>query len=301
MLKINSAVELNAYKNKALAGSYVSSECGKTVIYVGMATCGVAAGAEAVFDTLKDEHQGRGDVIVVPTGCIGMCYAEPLVEIKKPGEPSVFVSGADAKTSRKVVSEYLKSGESSAVLPNKGYGKQVRIALRNCGIIDPSKIDDYIAADGYAALAKVLTEMGREGVISEMKKSGLRGRGGAGFSTGLKWEFGYKNEGAKKYIICNADEGDPGAFMDRSILEGDPHSVLEAMAIAAFAVGSDEGIFYIRADCVSADCHCFNYRVRVAFKNRPVHKRAGVALVGVAHDIFLFILRFVAEFPFHSR
>ncbi|MCL2225344.1 MAG: NADH-quinone oxidoreductase subunit NuoF [Defluviitaleaceae bacterium] len=177
-----------------------------------------------------------------------MCYAEPLVEIKKQGKPSVFVSGADAETARKVVAEYLDGGDSSAVLPDTRGDKQTRIALRNCGVIDPTKIDDYIAVGGYEALAKVLTEMGREGVISEMKKSGLRGRGGAGFSTGLKWEFGAKSEGAKKYIICNADEGDPGAFMDRSILEGDPHSVLEAMAIAAFAVGADEGIFYIRAE-----------------------------------------------------
>ncbi|MDR0272421.1 MAG: NADH-quinone oxidoreductase subunit NuoF [Clostridiales bacterium] len=209
-----------------------------------MATCGIAAGAEAVFDALNDEisKQGNEDIVVVPTGCVGMCYAEPFVEIKKPGEPPVFVSGANAATAREIVNK------SSGDLPKKDYGKQVRIALRNCGVIDPTKISDYIAVGGYEALVKTLTELGREGVIDEIKKSGLRGRGGAGFPTGLKWEFGYKTENAKQYIICNADEGDPGAFMDRSILEGDPHSVLEAMAIAGFAIGADEGIFYIRAE-----------------------------------------------------
>lgn len=252
MSRINSFTELNAYKNEALAGSskYLG-ECGQTVMYVGMATCGIAAGTEAVFNALKDEisKQKLENIIVVPTGCIGMCYAEPLVEIKKPGAEPVFASGIDANTARKLVSDYL-TGEASldCILPNKGYGKQVRIALRNCGIINPDKVDDYIAIGGYEALGKALLEMGREGVIDEMKKSLLRGRGGAGFPTGLKWEFGYKNDNPKKYIICNADEGDPGAFMDRSILEGDPHSVLEAMAIAGFAVGADEGVFYIRAE-----------------------------------------------------
>ncbi|MCL1863874.1 MAG: 4Fe-4S binding protein [Defluviitaleaceae bacterium] len=186
---------------------------------------------------------------IIPTGCIGMCYAEPLIEIKKQGEGSVFVSGLDAKEAKKSITDYIENGNKDKnILPNKGYGKQVRIALRNCGIINPEKIEDYIAEGGYEALRKALNTLGREGVIEEIKASNLRGRGGAGFPTGLKWEFGYKSNEHKKYIICNADEGDPGAFMDRSILEGDPHSVLEAMAIAGFAVGADEGIFYIRAE-----------------------------------------------------
>jgi len=128
------------------------------------------------------------------------------------------------------------------------YKKQMRIALRNCGVINPENIDEYIAFDGYKALGKVLTEMSREDVIKEIKDSGLRGRGGGGFSTGLKWQFTYAAEGDQKYVACNADEGDPGAFMDRSILEGDPHSVIEAMAIAAYAVGANQGYIYIRAE-----------------------------------------------------
>ncbi|MCL2197788.1 MAG: 4Fe-4S binding protein [Defluviitaleaceae bacterium] len=178
-----------------------------------------------------------------------MCYAEPLVEIKKPDADPVFVSGLGAEEALKTITDYITTGKKDEnILPNKGYGKQVRIALRNCGIINPEKIEDYIAEGGYTALRKSLTELGREGVIEVIKASGLRGRGGAGFPTGLKWEFGYKNNEPKKYIICNADEGDPGAFMDRSILEGDPHSVIEAMAIAGYAIGADEGIFYIRAE-----------------------------------------------------
>ena len=252
MPKINSLGELSTYKKNALVGKskYVASDCGQTVIYVGMATCGVAAGADEVFDAIKEDVAKQGiDALVVPTGCIGMCYAEPLVEIKKPGAEPVFVSGLGAEEARKVVSDYLVKNETGeGILPNKGYGKQVRIALRNCGIIDPEQIDDYIAVGGYEALGKALTEMSREDVIEEMKKSMLRGRGGAGFPAGMKWEFGYKNQSDKKYIICNADEGDPGAFMDRSILEGDPHNVLEAMAIAGYAVGADEGVIYIRAE-----------------------------------------------------
>src|SRR5690606_14537732 len=128
------------------------------------------------------------------------------------------------------------------------YKKQKRVALRHCGVIDPENIDEYIAFDGYKALGKVLTEMKPEEVIDTIKASGLRGRGGAGFPAGLKWEFTAKAEGDKKYVCCNADEGDPGAFMDRSILEGDPHSLLEAMTIAGYAVGADQGYIYVRAE-----------------------------------------------------
>jgi len=128
------------------------------------------------------------------------------------------------------------------------YGKQLRIVLRNCGLIDPESIDEYIARDGYAGLSKALTEMTPEQVIDEVKRSGLRGRGGAGFSTGLKWEFCRKAKGNIKYAICNADEGDPGAFMDRSILEGDPHSLIEGMIIGSYAMGSRDGYIYCRAE-----------------------------------------------------
>jgi NADP-reducing hydrogenase subunit HndC len=128
------------------------------------------------------------------------------------------------------------------------YRKQIRIALRNCGFINPENIDEYIARDGYAALGKCISELSPADVIDSIKKSGLRGRGGAGFPTGLKWEIASKNNADQKYVVCNADEGDPGAFMDRSVLEGDPHSVLEAMAICGYAIGASKGLIYIRAE-----------------------------------------------------
>jgi len=250
---IKSLAELSAYKQKAQAGAslYTQEGADVTVLYVGMATCGIAAGAGEVLDALKEEvtKAGLKNIEVVPTGCIGMCFAEPLVEIKRPNQSPVYVSGIGPDEARKVITDYIANGiEADYIKPAPAETKQVRIALRNCGIIDPDKIDDYIAMGGYEPLGKVLKEMTREGVIEELKKSGLRGRGGAGFPTGLKWEFGYKNESDKKYILCNADEGDPGAFMDRAILEGDPHNVLEAMAIAGYAVGADEGVIYIRAE-----------------------------------------------------
>ncbi|MCL1883129.1 MAG: NADH-quinone oxidoreductase subunit NuoF [Defluviitaleaceae bacterium] len=243
---INSLEHLNKHKKEALKGaSKYLGDCDKTIIYVGMATCGIAAGAEAVFDAIADElSKQKSDAILVPTGCMGTCYAEPLVEIKRANEPSIYISKASADEIRKILPDVLVQSLQSQI--NSGLNSH-KIALRNCGIINPEKIDDYIAVGGYEALGKSL-EMGQAEVIDVIKKSGLRGRGGAGFPTGDKWEFGYKSSGAKKYIICNADEGDPGAFMDRSILEGDPHSVLEAMAIAGFAIGADEGIFYIRAE-----------------------------------------------------
>ena len=252
---IKSIAELSAYKNEVLAekSKHMAENNDLTVLYVGMATCGFAAGSDVVAEALMDEISKNNlkNTIVVPTGCIGMCYKEPLVEIRRPNHESVYVSGIGADEARKVVTDYLIKNEPvDYILPNPGYGKQVRIALRNCGNIDPETICDYIAADGYLALAKCLTEMTREGIIEVVKNSGLRGRGGAGFPCGLKWEFGYKNNSpsGKKYILCNADEGDPGAFMDRAIIEGDPHGILEAMAIGGYAIGADEGIIYIRAE-----------------------------------------------------
>jgi len=252
---IKSIAELNAYKNEVLAekSKHMAENNDLTVLYVGMATCGLAAGSDVVAEALMDEiaKNNLQNTVVVPTGCIGMCYKEPLVEIRRPNHEPVYVSGIGADEARKVVTDYLIKNEPvDYILPNPGYGKQVRIALRNCGNIDPETICDYIAADGYLALAKCLTEMTREGIIEVVKNSGLRGRGGAGFPCGLKWEFGYKNNSpsGKKYILCNADEGDPGAFMDRAIIEGDPHGILEAMAIGGYAIGADEGIIYIRAE-----------------------------------------------------
>ena len=213
------------------------------------------------FETLIRENGLENEVMVVRTGCFGLCEAGPVVLVYPEGS---FYSHVKVEDVDEIVSEHLIKGRIVTRLLQKGsidesgavkalddvdfYQKQRRLALRNCGVIDPENIDEYIAFDGYKALYKVLNEMTREEVIDTIKKSGLRGRGGAGFPTGMKWQFAYNYDNDKKYVCCNADEGDPGAFMDRSVLEGDPHVVLEAMAIAAYAIGSDEGYIYVRAE-----------------------------------------------------
>jgi len=201
------------------------------------------------------------EVKVIRTGCFGLCEAGPIVVVYPEGAFYSHVKLEDVDT---ICEEHLLKGRIVSSLLYKGaldennvmksvenvnfYKKQKRVALRNCGRINPEDINEYIAYDGYKALGKCLTEMTPEDVINTMKQSGLRGRGGGGFPTGVKWSFAAGNVSDKKYILCNADEGDPGAFMDRSILEGDPHAVIEGMAIAAYAIGADEGFVYIRAE-----------------------------------------------------
>ena len=222
-----------------------------------------SSGSQKVIEAFEKHLKDKGidkEVKVVQTGCHGLCELGPVVIVYPEG---VFYSRVQEKDAEEIVSEHLLKGrivkrlvyddsiEKDVIksLDNVDfYKKQLRVALRNCGIIDPENIDEYIAMDGYKAIAKVLTEMTPEQVIEEIKKSGLRGRGGAGFPTGVKWGFAAIPKSDKKYVVCNADEGDPGAFMDRSILEGDPHSVLEAMAIAGYAIGSDQGYIYVRAE-----------------------------------------------------
>ncbi len=203
---------------------------------------------------IKDEVQ------VVLTGCFGLCEAGPIVIVYPEG---TFYSQVKVSDAERIASEHLLKGrvvkellykkavlndQIKAVNEVEFYAKQTRIALRNCGELNPENIDEYLALDGYKGLTKALLELSPADVIEEVKKSGLRGRGGGGFPSGLKWEFTYKAEGDQKYVACNADEGDPGAFMDRSILEGDPHSVIEAMAIAGYAVGANTGYVYVRAE-----------------------------------------------------
>ena len=199
------------------------------------------------------------EVKVVRTGCFGLCEAGPVVIVYPEG---TFYSRIRPDDVDEIVSEHLlkgrivqhlvykeKSKEEHLSLDNIDfYRSQMRLALRNCGVIDPESIDEYIAFDGYKALAKVLTEMSPQQVIDEVLRSGLRGRGGAGFPTGKKWQFAAASQAEQKYMVCNADEGDPGAFMDRSVLEGDPHAVLEAMAIGGYAIGASEGYIYVRAE-----------------------------------------------------
>jgi NADP-reducing hydrogenase subunit HndC len=212
------------------------------------------------LDKQLKANQIENEVKVVKTGCFGLCEKGPILVVYPEGATYAHVTPEDVK---EIVEEHLVKGrivtrlllgdkeaeDVSRALDDVGFFKrQVRVALRNCGVINPENIDEYIAKDGYRALGKVLTEMTPQQTIDLIKKSGLRGRGGAGFPTGLKWEFAAKAQADQKYVCCNADEGDPGAFMDRSVLEGDPHSVLEAMAIAGYAIGSNQGYIYVRAE-----------------------------------------------------
>ena len=226
-------------------------------IKVGLATCGISAGGEAVFSALRTRlEEKKVDAELLETGCIGMCYNEVLVEVCDGENCHMYYDVTPEKVDR-IVDEDVISGRAIEEWLVRGEGidreasffsKQKRIVLKNCGIIDPGSIDDYLAREGYEGIRKALSGMTPEEVIREIQDSGLRGRGGGGFSTGLKWKFARRAQGEKKYIICNADEGDPGAFMDRSVLEGDPHAVLEGMMIAAYAIGADEGYLYVRAE-----------------------------------------------------
>ena len=200
------------------------------------------------------------EVQVIRTGCFGLCAAGPVVVVYPEGIYYSHVKPEDVEeivnehiikgrpVQRLIYKEHDESGVNTTLNDSDFYKKQHRIALRNCGMIDPENIDEYIAFDGYKALGKVLTEMTRDEVVDTIIRSGLRGRGGGGFPTGLKWKFAKAPESDVKYVCCNADEGDPGAFMDRSVLEGDPHSVLEAMTIAGYAIGAQQGYIYVRAE-----------------------------------------------------
>jgi len=221
-----------------------------------------SSGSAVLFDEFEQRLKDAGienEVKIVKTGCFGLCAEGPIVVVYPEGAMYCRVTKEDVQ---EIVLEHLVKGrivnrlleqpekveETSDAQESDFFKKQMRVALRNCGRINPENIDEYIAYDGYAALGKAVTEMTPEEVINVMLDSGIRGRGGAGFPTGRKWDFARKSPSDKKYVCCNADEGDPGAFMDRSILEGDPHVVLEAMAIAGYAIGSDQGYIYVRAE-----------------------------------------------------
>jgi NADH-quinone oxidoreductase subunit F len=229
-----------------------------TTVIVGLGTCGIAAGAEETLRALRERIPGGDGVRVGRTGCIGMCYREPLVEVRT-DEGNRYLYGPvtadrvprlvdEAVGQGRVLEDWLVWGAGGAGADQAFLRRQHRIALRNCGHLDPESLDDYLATGGYEALRKVLDRNQPDALIQEVVDSGLRGRGGAGFSTGLKWRFARMAPGSRKFVICNADEGDPGAFMDRSVLESDPHSVLEGMAICAHAIGSSEGYIYVRAE-----------------------------------------------------
>ena len=255
----------------------------KTKIMVGMGTCGIATGAGEVFEAISEEvKQQKLNVVISPTCCIGFCQREPLVDILQPSRPRMSYGDMTPERARELVKalaggEFKKEWTLAKIVEEENlvedriwkypvdsppkeleeipiyeqlpfYSKQRKIVLRNCGYINPENIEEYIARGGYRTLYKVLKELQPEQVIAEITKSGLRGRGGAGFPTGRKWDICRRAEGDIKYIICNGDEGDPGAYMDRSVLEGDPHSVLEGMIIGAYAIGAREGYIYVRAE-----------------------------------------------------
>ncbi|MCL6581440.1 MAG: NAD(P)H-dependent oxidoreductase subunit E, partial [Firmicutes bacterium] len=223
----------------------------------------VSSGCKAVEEALVQSVKNLGladEVRIVETGCMGPCDMGPVIVVYPEG---VFYRKVKPEDAAVIAEEHLLKGRVVTRLlyslpgtaePLKTYdditffNRQTRIALRNCGLIDPLSIEEYVAREGYGALGKALSKMTPDEVIAEVKKSGLRGRGGAGFPTGLKWEFARKAPGSPKYVVCNADEGDPGAFMDRSVLEGDPHSVIEGMAICGYAIGSNQGYVYVRAE-----------------------------------------------------
>ena len=278
-MKIRSLERLEDIKQQGLALTYPD----KIKIMVGMATCGISAGADKVYNALQAKIAELGlDVALEMTGCIGYCQREPLVDVVYPKQVRLSYQAMTPEKAEALV-EAIHKGEvypenllcridqedilvedrmrpyanpHPPTLPVETpryedlpfFGKQVKVALRNCGFINPERIEEYIGRGGYQALFKVLSGMTPGEVIAEVKSSGLRGRGGAGFPTGLKWEFARKNDADEKFVICNADEGDPGAFMDRGILEGDPHAVIEGMAIGAYAIGAREGFVYCRAE-----------------------------------------------------
>lgn len=264
-MKISTLQQLSEAR-KDRESTYLLRETGnapeaKAEILVGMATCGIAAGAKDTLSSLKKalEDKGMTDVQVNAVGCIGSCYCEPTIQVNIPGQAPAYYGYVDEEAAKNIVDAHfgegsvpeknkLEIGYEKADMDGAGGKRQQRIALRNCGYVDPENILDYIAYRGYEALGKVLEQKDPQALLEVIKQSGLRGRGGGGFPTGIKWSATAAQPSDEKYIICNADEGDPGAFMDRSILEGDPHSVLEAMAIGGYATGANNGIIYIRAE-----------------------------------------------------
>ncbi|HZX62114.1 MAG TPA: NuoF family protein, partial [Bacteroidales bacterium] len=231
----------------------------KTTVTVGLGSCGIAAGAGKTYEKIKAmKDTEKLDFVLKKTSCVGMCYREPLVEIKD--ESGTYLYG-DVTEGRAIeviekhinqkdpIRDYIVYSDLFDAPENNFINSQVKIVLRNCGYMDPEAIEEYEAREGYKAIGKIAAgKIARIEVIQTILDSGIRGRGGGGFPTGLKWKFANANKSAEKYVICNADEGDPGAFMDRSVLEGDPHSVLEGMIIAAYAIEATQGVIYCRAE-----------------------------------------------------
>lgn len=283
-------------KERVKKGDPIAAGEKRARITVHKGTCGIAAGAQMVHDTIMEEisKNDLGDVLVATSGCMGICCREPLITVEERDKDTIVYEHLDKDKMVQIFKEHIMGGvvqkdfvmargkeqemPSEAVaekdIPHLKetpfFRKQKTIVLKNRGLIDAEKIDEYIARDGYMGIAKALTEMTPDEVIEEVKKSGLRGRGGAGFPTGLKWTFAKKARGEMKYVLCNADEGDPGAFMDRSVLEGDPHTVLEGMIIGGYAIGAHKGYIYCRAE----------YPLAVKMLTRAVEQAKEYGLIG---------------------
>jgi NADH:ubiquinone oxidoreductase subunit F (NADH-binding)/(2Fe-2S) ferredoxin len=297
---------LNDIKNKALKMGQLDINDKKARITVHMGTCGIASGAKDVLDTFKKlvKESKTKDVKVETTGCMGICSKEPLVTVEVINQEPIIYEYVNGEKATEIFNAHIKNGkilgeyalargkeveieeriknngkiEGQEVLEDsiKGieeipfFSLQKRIVMRNRGAIDPFKINDYIARDGYQAVYKALKNMDSNNVIDTVLESGLRGRGGAGFPTGLKWKFASKSDSDEKYVVCNADEGDPGAFMDRSVLESDPHSVIEGMIIAGKAIGANKGYIYCRAE----------YPLAVEVLNKAINQAKAYGLLG---------------------
>ncbi len=243
------------------------------------------------FQTRLKEQGLDKEVKLIMTGCFGLCARGPIVVVYPEGTFYQHVKPEDVAeivgehilkgrpVERLLHSEKEEDGSLKAINETDFYKRQKRVVLRNCGIINPESIDEYLAYDGYKAYEKVVTEMTPQGVIDEIKKSGLRGRGGGGFSTGMKWQFAHDSVSDVKYVVCNADEGDPGAFMDRSLLEGDPHAVIEAMMIAGYAIGARQGYIYVRAEYPIAV-----QRLEIAIGQAREYGILGKNIMGLGHD-----------------
>lgn len=254
-------------------------------IMIGQGSCGIASGAKktaALFsDKIREHHL---DVPVGVTGCLGLCYLEPIVDVyEDDGTLTRYTKVSPDQVENIFTSHILnKTPCQASVIPSSGQAfldKQTRVALKNCGVINPEEISDYIKAGGYAALTKALTEMTSQEICDTISDAGLRGRGGGGFPTGRKWQQVRKQEEPVKYVVCNADEGDPGAFMDRSIMEGDPHKMLEGMIIAGIATGAQEGYIYVRAEYPLAV-----HRLRIALEQAREHGYLGKDILGSGYD-----------------
>ncbi|MDP2983633.1 MAG: NADH-quinone oxidoreductase subunit NuoF [Candidatus Latescibacter sp.] len=268
----------------------------KPLIFVGTATCGRSAGSLEVLDTFRNESRKRGlDCQIIEVGCIGLCYAEPIICIFKQSRPGICYGDINSEKAIELIEEYLLTdnplpdyalgtiGEGSVtgipkLFDTPVFKPQIRRVVKNCGFIDPTNINHYFSNDGYGGLRNALTKSPDE-IIDEIKRSGLRGRGGAGFPTWRKWQFCRNTKSEMKYLICNADEGDPGAFMNRSVLEGDPHSLLEGMLIAGYAIGASQGYIYCRAEYpLALD------RLRMALDQAKEYNLLGKNILGSGFD-----------------